>query len=345
MKPKYKRVWILSVVMGLAAGLLAGCGAWQAAKGLERPNGVAVAADGSIYVMDFGNVRIAHLRQDGKLIKSIGKFGTGIDEIYYGWDLAVGPEGNLYFGNVVRTNEGTSHDGVKVFSPKGKFIREVGGTDYTYDNRDETYLPYGVDVDSSGRVYTADYSANGIRIFSPEGQILFNLPGQGGEGYEFTNPGDVVVDDARGLMYVTDFTMGALLQFRIRFQQDGTPDIEFVQVMAEYGRENGQLAFPQNLAVDEKSGSVYVGDMANRRVQAFDSEGAFIAAYAPKEVEDWQVLGITIGPDGRILAADALNNLVWVFAAQDGAGEAPAGEAPGNSDSVHDAIQRLEVLP
>jgi sugar lactone lactonase YvrE len=303
---------ILLVVFGAA-----GCGG---RAGLERPNGVAVAADQSLYIMDFGHYRIVHAGEDGRLLKAAGQFGPKPEQIYFGWDMAIDSRGNLYFGNTIRDDEGTRHDGIKVFSPEGKFLREIGEHDYPRQSDETAYLPYGVEVDSQNRVYTADYGADTVRIFSPSGALLGTLSGADQPGYQFTNPGDVAVDDPRSLMYVTDFTLGSLLQFKLSFAADGKPEFTFLKSFGEYGRKSGQFAFPQNLAVDDASGTVYVGDMASRRVQAFDPQGKFLAIYAPPSVRDWQVLGLAVGPDGRVYAGDALNNTVWIFS--------PSGQPP-----------------
>lgn len=279
----------------------------------ERPNGVALAPNGLLYVMDFGHYRIAQVDESGRLVKSIGKFGPGTDQIYFGWDMAVDPQGNAYFGNVIRDDDGVRHDGIKIFSSEGKFLREVGGQDYPPHNEGKANLPYGLDVDEQGRVYTADYETNRVRVFNPDGQLILQLPGDGHEAFSFTNPGDVAVDDNRGFLYVTDFTMGQLLKFELAFEDAGSARVSFLQAIGSYGREPGQFAFPQNLAIDESTGTVYVGDLANRRVQAFDVHGKYLASYAPEGVTDWQVLGLAAGSHGTIYAGDALNNTVWMF--------------------------------
>jgi DNA-binding beta-propeller fold protein YncE len=302
----------------ILATLMVLISACAAQVGLERPNGVAVAADHSLYVMDFGHYRIVHADENGKLLKTAGKFGSTAGEIYFGWDLATDTRGSLYFGSTVREDEWTSHDGVKVYTPDGQFVREIGQADYTRGASEQGHLPYGVDVDSQGRVYTADYGTNTVRIFGPTGQLLATLSGTDQPGFSFTNPGDVAVDDQRSLMYVTDFTMGGLLQFRLSFSPGGRPEITFVKRFGGYGREPGQFAFPQSLAVDDRSGTVYVGDMANRRVQSFDPDGKYLASFAPSGVADWQVMGLTVDADGKVYAGDALNDVIWVFS---GAGE------------------------
>jgi DNA-binding beta-propeller fold protein YncE len=51
--------------------------------------------------------------------------------------------------------------------------------------------------------------------------------------------------------------------------------------------------------------------MANHRIQVFDSAGQYLTELAAPV--NWQVLGIDVGPDGVVYAADALNNVIWVF--------------------------------
>ena len=79
----------------LALLLLTGC--LSGSRQPPRPNGVAVAPDGSIYVMDLGNHRVAHLSPDGRLRGAFGKLGIRPDEIYEGWGMALDQAGNIYF--------------------------------------------------------------------------------------------------------------------------------------------------------------------------------------------------------------------------------------------------------
>ncbi len=294
--------------------LLSACSAQP--ETLLRPNGVAVLDDGSLYVTDFGNYRILHLSPEGRPLDALGSFGTAPGQLYYAWDLALGPQGALYFGNVVRDNEGVRHDGVLSFNLSGSLLQEFGSTEYDTAHADWAYLPYGLDVDAEGRVYTADYRASTLRIFAPLGEKLleYAILETADEGLVM-NPGDVAVDEGRGLLYVTDFTYGALLQYDLRYDDNRLPQLSFRQRIGEFGEQPGQFRFPQNLALDDETGLVYVGDQGNRRVQVFDAEGRFLNTFRP-EIPDWQVMGMDVGADGLLYAADALNNCVWVFDAQ-----------------------------
>jgi DNA-binding beta-propeller fold protein YncE len=299
-------------VLLMAAGLgLTACAARPGA--LARPNGAAPAPDDGAYVMDFGNYRIAQTAADGRLLQSIGSFGPAVDQLFFGWDLAVDSAGNIYVCNQVRDNANPTHDGVKEFSAAGRFVREIGATDYPAGSQ-RFNSPYGLDVDAAGRVYTADYGAATVRVFDPQGQLLGVLFGQVGQGEgQFNGLNDVAVDDSNGFLYVSDNFNSRIQQFKLSFD-GGTAAASFVRAFGSYGRAAGQFAYPQFLAVDDSSGQLYVGDVANRRVQVFDSSGKYLRAQgAPAGVADWQVMGLNLAPDGSLYAADGLNNAVWVF--------------------------------
>ncbi len=280
---------------------------------LSRPNGVAPAADGSLYIMDFGNYRLVHTSAAGQLLGAFGTLGVAPEQIYYGWDLALDSQGNLYICNQVGHNADTTHDGIKEFTPDGKFVREIGGVDYT-PNAERIYSPYGLDVDSTGRIYTADFGSGTVRVFDAQGQLLAELFGRAGDDPgEFNGLSDVAVDDARGWLYVSDNLNSRIQQFQLAFEA-GSVTVKHVRSFGSYGRQPGQFAYPQNLAVDESNGHLYVGDVANRRIQVFDSDGQPLSQIdRPASVNDWQVMGLNVGSDGSLYAADGLNRAVWVF--------------------------------
>jgi DNA-binding beta-propeller fold protein YncE len=306
----------LALLALVAAGLVA-CG--QVGVSLHRPNGVALAGDGTLFVMDRANYRIAHLNTAGRLIGSIGALGTAPGAIHAGWDIALDSAGNIYICHLIDTDAGfgTAHDGVKVFQPNGAFVREIGAQSY-FDMDDSDHAdPYGLDIDASDRLFVADSTANTVRVFDTQGTLLARLFGKAGDGEgEFRGARDVVVDDARGLLYVTDTANSRVQQFRLDTAPGGAPSAVFQRAFGGHGSGPGRLSFPQNIAVDERSGHVYVGDLANRRVQVFDAEGGYVRMFSAPGVRDWQVMGIAIAPDGAVYVADALNDAVWVFDAE-----------------------------
>jgi len=116
-------------------------------------------------------------------------------------------------------------------------------------------------------------------------------------------------------------------QFRLTAHADGTLAVTHRATFGSYGQAEDQFAYPQYVAVNDRSGLVYVGDMANRRIRVLDAGGNAVAAFAPIGVEEWQAMGLAVGADGVLYVTDAFNNAVWVFEA-DGQVRARIGELP-----------------
>lgn len=280
---------------------------------LLHPNGVALLPDGGLMIMDRGNYRVVHTSADGKFIGSFGSFGDQPDQIYLGWDMAVDASGNVYFCNLVGDVTTSGHDEVKVFSYAGQFLHDIGRRDYVPES-DFAYDPYGLDLDNAGRIYVADLSADGVRVFNPNGDLLAEWFGENGDGEgEFDGLNDVAVDDTRGLLYAVDIYNSRVQQFQLG-DANGKPTVAYLNEVGEFGHDPAEFAYPQNIAVDDQSGHIYVGDIGNRRVQVFDADLNYVGEIdTPADLHDWEPMGMTVGPDSALYVADALNNAVWVF--------------------------------
>jgi sugar lactone lactonase YvrE len=309
--PRGRHLWIT----GLAAVLVVTGGCAAGPRGLNRPNGVAVAGDGSLLVVDRNHYRVVRLDDTGAEIDWFGGLGDEPQDLPSPYDIAVGPEGRIYVCDRAYSPGGgyKDHDGVKVFSADGRFLREVGGQDYA--SGDPTNGPYGLDVGSSGNVYIADYHRNRIRVYDSRGELLRSFGERGAGPGQFSGANDVVVDEERGFLYVIE-----AINARV---QKLTLEGEHVQSFGHYGREEDALSYPQYADLDG-DGNIYVSDMGNRRVKMYDASGNFVRSFAPTdgaESNDWQLMGVTvrqvrIGPRStrqEILAVDTLNNRILVF--------------------------------
>ena len=301
---------------------------------LLRPNGVAVAVDGSLYVMDLGNHRIAHLSAEGKLLKNIGSFGPQAEQIYHGWDIEIDQDGNLYIANLVGSDAGTIHDSAKAFSPEGKLLTEYGPNDYDTNDPDVySRTPYSLALDDEGRIYLADFNYGQVRIFGPQGELLDTLFDEE-NAYIFGGLGDLEVDLQNQRLYVTDFYESQVVIFELHIEPSGSFSYTHIATYGEYGNEPEHFSYPQGIALDKTNGRLYIGDQGNRRIQVYTTMGIFIRSIRPPiqsqpgqaageqdplAVRDWQVIGLELGPDGTLYAADALNNCIWAFDPDNGA--------------------------
>ncbi len=301
-----RRRWIPVVLFSLI--LLNACTLGEPQP--PRPNGIAIAPDGSIYVMALANHRVVHLSPDGRRLGAFGRLGDRPGDIYEGWGAALDAAGNVIICHIWREEEDSAgRDSVKVFTPTGRLAREIIAPD-----DDGAEGCYSVRVDDEGRIFAVYNNTNHLRVFDAEGRLLATLWGVTGAGPgEFLGLRDVAIDEQRGLLYASDAGNSRIQQFDLRTTPDGGVAVEYRRSFGTYGRDLGELAYPQYLAVDPASGRLAVGDMANQRIQIFDPEGNALAEYAPPDVDTWQVMGLAFASDGALLAADALNGVIWVF--------------------------------
>jgi sugar lactone lactonase YvrE len=300
------RPWISAALLSVI--LLNAC--TLGAEQPPRPNGIALAPDGSIFAMALGSHRVVQLSPDGRRLSAFGRLGDEPSDIYEGWGTALDAAGNIYLCHIWRDEDaGASQESIKIFSPAGRLLREI-----TAPGDDGAEGCYSVRVDDAGRILAVYNNTNHLRVFDPQGKLLATLWGETGVGPgQFLGLRDVAVDAQRGLLYASDAGNSRIQLFDLSDTPDGGIEVAYRRSFGSYGRELGELAYPQYLAVDAASGRLAVGDMANRRIQIFDPEGNALAEMAPPGVDDWQVMGLAFAADGALLAADALNGVIWVF--------------------------------
>jgi TRAP-type C4-dicarboxylate transport system substrate-binding protein len=157
--------------------------------------GVAVAADGSIYVADSANRRVQQFDADGGFVRSWGSYdfgrepGTFIDPI----DVADAPDGTIYVVDDQR-------DDIQRFTSDGSWLSTIGehGT-----GDGQLNFTGSIYVDGAGNLLNADWDNERVQAWGPDEAFLWSL-GSGGSGPgQFVLPGDVGVD-ALGNVYVTD---------------------------------------------------------------------------------------------------------------------------------------------
>jgi len=290
----------------LALALLSAC---TPSAQPPRPNGIALAPDGSLVVMALGTHSVLRLSPEGQLLDAFGKLGNRPSDIYEGWGTGLDPAGNITLCHRWRDEKaGVDRESVKVFSPRGRLLREIP----TPGDVDEGC--YSARVDSEGRIFAVYNTTNRLRVFDSQGELLATLWGETGTGPgQFQGLRDVAFDPARGLLYASDAANSRIQQFALETSADGEIAATHRLSFGAYGRGPGELTYPQYLAVDAATGHLAVGDMGNRRIQIFDADGRPLAQLAPPDVEDWQVMGLAFAEDGALFAADALNGAIWVF--------------------------------
>ncbi|MGH8502939.1 MAG: NHL repeat-containing protein [Gammaproteobacteria bacterium] len=139
--------------------------------GLNKPGGVAAAADGTLYVADTYNQRVLHLTANGRILNQWGggeEPDASPGQFSYPTDVAVTDDGTLFVADGY-------NDRVQVFDPKGQFLRKWGGPFAA-----NIYGPFNgwfitvtsIALGPRGNVFVADFYNDRVQKFTPEGQFL-----------------------------------------------------------------------------------------------------------------------------------------------------------------------------
>ncbi len=119
----------------------------DAADPYSAIGGVAVAADGSVYVADTVNDRVQEYTSSGEFVRQWGGFGPADGQFLHPFDLAVGPEGDIF---VVDDRRGD----IQGFAADGTWLTTIGGYGAGDGQLNNTG---GLDVNAAGTVLNADY--------------------------------------------------------------------------------------------------------------------------------------------------------------------------------------------
>jgi predicted membrane-bound mannosyltransferase/sugar lactone lactonase YvrE len=268
----------------------------------NAPRGVAVAADGSIYVADSRNNRIQHLAPDGKVLQVWGTFGETKGTIVpptgtfnEPWGVAVGKDGSVYVTD-------TWNHRVQKFTADGKFLLTWGS--FSQDAKPEAFWgPRGIAVDGQGRVFVVDTGNKRISIFGPNGEPISFFGSAGMDVGQFDEQ-VAIAFDREGRAYITD-TWNQRVQV---FQPDASgTNFTPLSNWTVNGWAGQSLDNKPFIAVDA-DGNVYVTDPEAGRVLQFDTQGTFLRGWNSLigDVSDMIMpAGLAVDRQGGLWVTDA----------------------------------------
>jgi TolB-like protein/Flp pilus assembly protein TadD len=253
--------------------------------GLGRPAGIAISADGIVYVADFAQHAIRRIAPDGALTNFAGATGNSgsadgpgtVARFFHPGDVAIGPDGNMYVAD-------TNNHLVRKITTAG-LVSTLAGRAGEPGNEDGAgaaarfRFPTGVALDRLGNAYVADFANHTLRKITPEGTVS-TLAGSAGEpgsadgaggSARFNQIHGVAVDNA-GNVYAADFGNHTIR----KVTADGV--VTTLAGLAENpGGSDGagtaaRFSAPYDVAVDE-NGNVYVADTSNHTVRKITPAG------------------------------------------------------------------------
>ncbi len=286
---------------------------------MPAPAGVAVGADGQIYITDAAR-QVVLLFPQGDLAsepKEIGSEGSGPGQFVHPREIVLDKEGNFYV-----LDDGNSR--VQKFSPDGEHLTSFGRrqdfSDYfsLQDGYDEPLSALAVDQD--GNVYVGisganyDISPHALVKYSPSGDKVWEI--------KSTLEGDIdiapfawpdsIVTGSDGTLYVAHGANG-VGKVLVLPQQDGQPSKDGARHFGPIGKGQGEIMHtPAGIALTP-DGDVLVADTYNNRLQLFSADGMLKAMYRLKGLataEFDKPTALAIAPDGSVLVVDSGNKRV-----------------------------------
>ncbi len=290
-----RRSWIptlLLLVPSLAAGAGAGEGIVEIldAGGEDRgyvlraPRGLALDAEGNLYVVGFMSNNVLRVTPDGAVSQIIDESGDGEGKgLVKPRELAVAAD-----GSVVVAGEKTGHvfrigaDGViePIFTDAGRLKRP-------------THVVAGPD----GSLYVLAQSAHTVSRLAPDGKVSTVIDQRGDRrGSRLDRPNGLAVDDAGNV-----FVAGARSRNVFRVSPDGRIAELFDAFTAP---AETPLVFPNDLATDGE-GNVYVSGNNSGNVLRIAADGATVqlAGGGPRGSALGGTTAVAVADDGAVFFA------------------------------------------
>ena len=218
----------------------------------NEPWGIAVDAEGFVYVADTWNYRIQKFTPEGEFITMWGYFGQA-ETPFSLWGprgIAIDDQGNVFVTD-------TGNKRVVIYDAQGEYLNQFGSVGYEPGQFNE---PVGIAIDSKGQVYIADTWNQRIQVFAgdPSGGYapLRNWEVNAWFGQSLDNKPYLAVDD-QGHIFATDPEGYRILEF--------SETDELIRYWGYYGSGADSLNLPIGISVDT-AGNLWVADSANNRV-------------------------------------------------------------------------------
>jgi DNA-binding beta-propeller fold protein YncE len=216
---------------------------------LEKPEGIAVAPDGSIFIADYTTGYVKKYNADFKWTLTFSEYGTAPGQNIKSEFMDI-HDGKLYMP------EAGNHR-VNVFDLNGKFLHLFGGEG---NEPGKLNVPEAAKFGPNSLLYVADLKNDRVQVFDKDGKFVKLFGKTGSAPGELKTPAGIGIDK-NGNVYVAEIGNDRVQVF----DKDGN----HLTMWGKKGSGTGEFGNLHGLLVDKETGWVYVADTANNRVQVF----------------------------------------------------------------------------
>ncbi|MBO9308848.1 MAG: TIGR03663 family protein [Chloroflexi bacterium] len=327
---------------------------------LNAPRGLAVDAEGKLYVADTRNGRVVIYDAEGRFLRAFGRPNPSSDPNLIGelgilrepWGIAVDQDGTIFVAD-------TWHHRIQVFANDGTPLRAWGFFEHAVSERAGSpvgfYGPRDVKVDSTGRVFVADTGNKRIRVYDREGNLLYDFGRRGVEAGALFEPVGLAINERTNELFIASTWNKRIDVFTLEGQYLRSWDVP-----AWYGttpsQDSGNRPY---LALDPSGRYLFVTDPDVGRVLVYDTQGNPILTFgklgrAPYvQLNQFGVLGgIVFDAQGRLFLSDAGGGRVLRFSPDafseldfSAGGVSPRDSAPELSAPTEESVPTEESAP
>jgi DNA-binding beta-propeller fold protein YncE len=267
----------------------------------QKPIGIALDANKSIFVVDESGARIKKITLEGIVDPDWPSKGNDFKDLKNPAGIAIDCRGYIYVTDARKNS-------VMKFDRDGKLIKKWG-KEGSADT--EFQAPLGIAVDADLNVYVVDSVNHCVKKFSSLGLFIKTIGMRGTSDGEFIFPAAVAINQ-KNEVFVVDRTR---LQ---KFSSEG----EFLASWGGAGDTEVDLNKPMGIAID-KDGYIYITDTGNNRIAKFDEKGQLIAEWGDAGPGEGQLnypVGLAADSRGSILVVEKENSRIQVFRVRPGSG-------------------------
>lgn len=267
---------------------------------LRSPKGIALDAEGNIYVADTYNHRVVKFNTESKFVAQWGSEGIGPGQFKEPWSLAVGRDGSIYVADTWNHRiQRLTKDGIFV-TMWGSF-GDTGGMATGQEGL--FYGPRDIAIDANGDLYVTDTGNKRVIKFDPNGKYLGQWGGAGALPGEFLEPVGIAIDKD-GNFYVADTWNRRIQKFDPQFRP--------LAQWPVYGWEGESVVNKPYLAVDGE-GNIYFTDPELYRVVKLSPEGKVLMVWGQLGGDAASLnlpTGIKVDETGNVYVADSNNHRI-----------------------------------